>query len=94
MARAPAWRARTSVAISELLWFLPGDRPETRSGLRKLEPRPEAEAIRREVERLILAFPLLPLTGPVVLEALRGVGEHLLSYYDAQRSGHSPASGR
>jgi predicted nucleic acid-binding protein len=52
--------------------------------LRKLEPRPEAEAIRREVERLLLAFPLLALTGPVVLEALRGVREHLLSYYDAQ----------
>jgi predicted nucleic acid-binding protein len=31
-----------------------------------------------------LAFPVLPLTGPVVLEALRGVREHLLSYYDAQ----------
>jgi hypothetical protein len=36
----------------------------------------------------------LVLTGPVVLEALRGVGEHLLSYYDAQISGRSPASGR
>src|ERR671921_1875789 len=52
--------------------------------LRKLEPRPGAEAIRREVERLMLAFPVLPLTGPVVLEALRGVREHLLSYYDGQ----------
>jgi predicted nucleic acid-binding protein len=52
--------------------------------LRKLEPRPDPEAIRREVERLLLAFPVLPLTGPVVLEALRGVREHLLSYYDAQ----------
>ena len=52
--------------------------------LRKLEPRPEAEAIRREVERLMLAFPVLPITGPVVLETLRGVREHLLSYYDAQ----------
>src|SRR5215218_6864624 len=52
--------------------------------LRKLEPRPEAEAIRQEVERLMLAFPLLPLTGPVVLEALRGVREHLLCYYEAQ----------
>ena len=60
---------------------------------RKLEPRPDPEAIRREVERLMLAFPVLPLTGPVVLEALRGVGEHMLSYYDAQRSGRSPASG-
>jgi hypothetical protein len=32
----------------------------------------------------MLAFPLLALTGPVVLEALRGVGEHMLSYYEAQ----------
>ena len=52
--------------------------------LRNLEPRPDSEAIRREVERLVLAFPVLPLTGPVVLEALRGVREHMLSYYDAQ----------
>ena len=52
--------------------------------LRKLEPRPEPQAVRREVERLMLAFPVLPLTGPVVLETLRGVKEHLLSYYDAQ----------
>src|SRR5215210_8775827 len=52
--------------------------------LRKLEPRPDPATVRREVERLMLAFPVLPLTGPVVLEALRGVREHLLSYYDAQ----------
>jgi hypothetical protein len=32
----------------------------------------------------MLAFPVLVLTGPVVLEALRGVGEHMLSYQDAQ----------
>ena len=54
------------------------------ASLRKLEPKPEPEAVRREVELLMLAFPVLPLTGPVVLEALRGVKEHLLSYYDAQ----------
>jgi predicted nucleic acid-binding protein len=52
--------------------------------LSKLEPRPDAQAIRREDERLMLAFPVLVLTGPVVLEALRGVGEHMLSYHDAQ----------
>jgi predicted nucleic acid-binding protein len=62
--------------------------------LRKLEPQPDPTTVRREVERLMLAFPVLPLTGPVVLEALRGVGEHPLSYYDARRSGRSPASGR
>lgn len=38
----------------------------------------------REIKRLLLAFPVLPLTGPVVLEALRGVRDHGLSYYDAQ----------
>jgi predicted nucleic acid-binding protein len=32
--------------------------------LRKLESRPDPDAIRREVERLMLAFPILPLTGP------------------------------
>ena len=52
--------------------------------LRKLETRPDPAAVQREVERLLLAFPVLPLTGPVVLEALRSVREHLLSYYDAQ----------
>jgi len=52
--------------------------------LRNLEPRPEPAAVRREVERLMLAFPILPLTGPVVLEAVRGVREHTLSYHHAQ----------
>lgn len=52
--------------------------------LRKLEHRPDPATMRREVERLLLAFPVLPLTGPVVLEALWGAREHLLSYYDAQ----------
>ena len=41
----------------------------------------------------MLAFPLLPITGPVVLEALRGLREHMLSYYEAQRAERSPASG-
>jgi predicted nucleic acid-binding protein len=62
--------------------------------LSKLEPRPHAQAMRREVERLMLAFPVLALAGPVVLEAMRGLREHLLSHYDAQRSGRSSASGR
>jgi hypothetical protein len=42
--------------------------------LSKLEPSPDPTTVRREVERLMLAFPLLPLTGPVVLEALRVSG--------------------
>lgn len=52
--------------------------------LRKLEPALEPREIRREIERLQVAFPVIPLTAPVVMEALRGVEEHRLSYYDAQ----------
>lgn len=52
--------------------------------LRKLEPALKPREIRREIERLQVAFPVIPLTAPVVMEALRGVEEHQLSYYDAQ----------
>lgn len=52
--------------------------------LKKLRPPPDPAVIEREVEHLLLAFPVLPLTGPVVLEALRGVREYRLSYFDAQ----------
>lgn len=52
--------------------------------LKKLQPAPHPSVIAREVERLLLALPVLHLTGPVVLEALRGVQEHQLAYFDAQ----------
>lgn len=52
--------------------------------LKKLRPPLAPQEIRLEVERLSLAFPVLPLTAPVVGEALRGVREHRFSYYDAQ----------
>lgn len=52
--------------------------------LRKLQPPLAPEEVRIEVERLSMAFPVLPLTAPVVGEALRGVREHSFSYYDAQ----------
>ncbi len=52
--------------------------------LRKLEPALEPQEVRREIERLYVAFEVIPLTAPVVMEALRGVEEHQLSYYDAQ----------
>ncbi len=32
----------------------------------------------------MLAFPVLAMTGPGVLEILSGVREHMLSYYGAQ----------
>lgn len=49
--------------------------------MRKLERRPDPEFVRREAELLMLVFPVLPLTGPVVLKALRNVWDYLLSYY-------------
>lgn len=52
--------------------------------LRRLEPPLSPQQVGLEIERLILAFPVLPLTAPVVLEALWGVTQHQLSYYDAQ----------
>lgn len=52
--------------------------------LRRLEPPLSPQQVGLEIERLMQAFPVLPLTAPVVLEALRGVTQHRLSYYDAQ----------
>ena len=65
--------ARTAALLAQVLSEFGG------ACLRKLEPRPDPTTVSREVERLMLAFPLLALTGPVVLEALRGVAEHMLS---------------
>lgn len=52
--------------------------------LRKMEPLVEPDAVLHQVEDLLLAFPILPLTPLVVLEAVRGVRDHGFSYFDAQ----------
>ena len=52
--------------------------------LRKMEPPVEPDVVLHQVEDLLLAFPILPLTPLVVLEALRGVRDHGFSYFDAQ----------
>lgn len=44
---------------------------------------PQDEAIRK-IDRWRSAFPVYNLTPQVVLEAVRGVRDHQLSYYDAQ----------
>ena len=51
---------------------------------RRLRPPLTAAEATKQVERLILSFPVFDLTPMVVLEALRGVRDHHLSYYDAQ----------
>jgi len=37
-----------------------------------------------QVDRLARAWPVLPLTAIIVLEATRGVHQHKLAYWDAQ----------
>lgn len=52
--------------------------------LRKLKPPMPPSLLYRQIEDLECAFPVLPLTPAVVLEAVRAVRDHKLSYYDAQ----------
>ncbi len=46
-------------------------------------PLPVGEAA-RSVLRYAADFPVVPVTGPIIREALRGVTAHGLSYWDAQ----------
>ncbi|MFN2568808.1 MAG: PIN domain-containing protein [Candidatus Dormibacteria bacterium] len=52
--------------------------------LHRSEPRLDPAAVAIQVERLRAGFDVLPLTAAVVLEALRGVRDHVMSYFDAQ----------
>jgi predicted nucleic acid-binding protein len=51
---------------------------------RRLRPPLTTSEATQQVERLMASFPIFDLTPMVVLEALRGVRDHQLSYYDAQ----------
>lgn len=52
--------------------------------LRKLEPPLAPSVLYRQMEAFERAFPVLPLTPAIVLEAVRAVRDHKLSYCDAQ----------
>ncbi len=52
--------------------------------LRKFDPPMDPSVLYSQIESLERTFPVLPLTPGVVLEAVRGVREHRLSFYDAQ----------
>lgn len=52
--------------------------------LRKFQPPLPCELVYRQIEAIERAFPIVPLTPAVVLEAVRAVRDHQLSYYDAQ----------
>jgi predicted nucleic acid-binding protein len=52
--------------------------------VRKLRAYVSAEDLARQVDSWIRALPVLDLTPAVIPEALRGVRDHQLSYWDAQ----------
>ena len=52
--------------------------------MRRLEPPLSPDEVYQQVELYAQVFPIVPLTLAVVLEALRGVRDHQLAYYDAQ----------
>lgn len=51
---------------------------------RKLEPPLTAEQAQAQLQRLTRVWPVLPVTSQVVFEAIRGVREYQLSFWDAQ----------
>jgi predicted nucleic acid-binding protein len=48
------------------------------------QPKLALAAAAQQVERMTLSFPVHDLTPLIVIEATRGVRNHLLAYYDAQ----------
>ncbi len=52
--------------------------------LHRMEPRWSPERVAEHVQALSRAFPTLAVTPAVVVEALRGVRHHQMSFFDAQ----------
>ena len=52
--------------------------------MRKLRPPLTPAEVLGQVDHLARAYRVLDLTPPIVLEAVRGVRDHKLSYWDAQ----------
>jgi predicted nucleic acid-binding protein len=51
---------------------------------RRLKPPLNPGEALKQAELLADAYPVLDLTVPIVLEAVRGVRDHQMAYYDAQ----------
>jgi predicted nucleic acid-binding protein len=86
----PARRRRAARVIEEVARRRTGALPVqaltefAAVALRKFEPPLPAQTVRHQIERLRRRFPTHPVTYFAVEEALRGVEEHQLSYFDAQ----------
>jgi predicted nucleic acid-binding protein len=55
-----------------------------RVGIRKLDPPLTAKEAFEQAAMLAEAWPVFNLTPMIILEAVRGVRDHALAYYDAQ----------
>lgn len=51
---------------------------------RKLKPPLTIEEAYNSIENYLLSWEILDVTGPIVLEAVRGVRTHRIPYWDAQ----------
>ena len=56
----------------------------SRVTLFRLRPPVPSDDVYRQIGLYERTFPVVPLTPPVVLEAVRGVRDHQFPYYDAQ----------
>jgi predicted nucleic acid-binding protein len=54
------------------------------NAIRKIEPPMTVEEAYERIQNFLLAWEVLDLTGQIVLEAVRGVRDHKMSYWDAQ----------
>ena len=60
---------------------------------RRLPEPLTADEAQAQVERFLRFFPILDITGAIVLEACRGVRDHGLSFWDAQIWGTARLNG-
>ena len=51
---------------------------------KKLQPPLAAEEAYERIQNYLLSWEILDITGPIVLEAVRGVRIHCMAYWDAQ----------
>jgi predicted nucleic acid-binding protein len=82
-ARASSWldglaRSRTGVLSTQALSEL------ANVGLRRRRPHLDPRELKSLIDALRDAYEILPVTPAIVLEALRGVRDHKLSWFDAQ----------
>ena len=82
-ARASSWldglaRSRTGVLSTQALSEL------ANVGLRRRRPHLDPRELTSLIDALRDAYEILPVTPAIVLEALRGVRDHELSWFDAQ----------